>query len=308
MEAKVNFTLVGLFVLVLGATLIGGVLWLSSGKQYAKTYAVYRTYMHESVGGLNVNAPVKFHGVDVGFVRGIALDPGDVERVELTLAVQAGTPVKEDTVAILESQGLTGIAYVDLTGSHNASAPLRARPGESYPVIRSGPSLLARLDVSVTALLASVTRASDNFGALLNDDNRRALASSLADLGTVARTLAARSGTIDATLADASRTMSNAARFTADLPRLAERIERSADAFDRMSESLAQAGAAGTRTLEGTRGDVQQFTSEGLPEMRQLIAELRDVTSTLRRVSADLERNPALLVWGRPAGKRGPGE
>ena len=307
METKVNLVLVGIFVLVLGAALIGGVLWLSSGKYYGRSYATYRTYMSE-VSGLNPNAPVKYRGVDVGSVRSIALDPANVEQVQLTLAIETGTPVKEDTVAILQTQGLTGIAYVDLTSGRKDSPLLKAKPGEEYPVIKSGPSLLSRLDTAVTALLAGLTRATDNFNALLNDDNRRAIAKTLADLQLLSRTLAARSPAIDASLADTARTMKNTAQFTAELPQLLERIERSADRFDRMADSIARAGESGAQTFDSTRPDLQQFTSEGLPEVRELVGELRELTATLSRVSGELEHNPGMLVRGRASGRHGPGE
>ncbi|HEX8011515.1 MAG TPA: MlaD family protein [Casimicrobiaceae bacterium] len=308
MEAKVNFTLVGIFVLVLGAALIGGVLWLSSGKYYGKSYVLYQTYMSESVAGLNLNAPVKYHGVDVGFVRRIGLNPANVEEVELRLAILRGTPIKEDTVAILGTQGLTGIAYVELTGGSRDSPLLQARSGEQYPVIKSGPSLLTRLDRGVTTLLSDLTRATANFNALLSEDNRRAIAKTLADVQILSRTLAARSPAIDSGLANAARTMQNTARLTDELPRLVQRIERSADALDRMADAVARAGASATATLDSTRADVQEFTDEGLPEVLQLVAQLRDLTGTLRRVSGDLERNPSMLLYGRSPGKRGPGE
>ena len=88
MEEKLNFTLVGVFVLVLSAGLIGGVLWLSSGKSYRTQYDIYQTYTSDSVAGLNLNAPVRYRGVEVGRVRKIALAPGNVEQVQLTLAIK----------------------------------------------------------------------------------------------------------------------------------------------------------------------------------------------------------------------------
>ncbi len=308
MEAKFNFAVVGAFVLLLGTALIGGVLWLTSGRYYGKSYDTYLAYLTESVSGLNVNAPVKYRGVDVGFVRGIVLNPANVEEVQLTLSIQRDTPVKQDTVATLQTQGLTGIAYVELMGGRKESPPLVAKPGDSYPVIRSGPSLFARLDTSVTVLVEKATRALDNINAVLDEENRRAISQTLADLRVVSHTLAARSATVDAALADAGRTTANAARFTAELPALVQRIERSADAFDRMTQSLASAGTSAGQLVEGSRGEVAQFTGETLPEVRQLIAELREVTSTLRRTTSELERNPGTLVWGRQPAKRGPGE
>ncbi len=65
-------------------------------------------------------------------------------------------------------------------------------------------------------------------------------------------------------------------------------------------------GARGT--LDGTREDLREFTGATLPEVRELVAELRALTATLRRVADEAERNPSLLLRGRAPGKRGPGE
>jgi phospholipid/cholesterol/gamma-HCH transport system substrate-binding protein len=308
MEAKFSYAVVGFFVLVLGAALIGGVLWVSSGRYYGKSYVTYRTYMTDSVAGLNLNAPVKYHGVDVGLVRRIALNPANVEQVELTLAIERGTPVKEDTVAVTETQGLTGIAYVELAGGSKDAPLLVPRASDDVPVIRSGPSLLTRFETAIYGALAGLTRATDTFNALLSEENRRAIGETIADLRTVSRTLAKRSTSIDAGLANAERTMKNAAAFTGDLPRLVQRIERSAEALDRMADAIAKAGTTATTTLEGSRADLQRFTGEGLPEARALIGEMREITATLRRVTDELERNPDMLLRGRPVTKRGPGE
>lgn len=308
MDTKVNFAVVGVFVLVLGTALIGGVLWLTSAKYYGQSHDTFLCFVQESVAGLNPNAPVKYRGVDVGFVRRISLNPANVEEVQLTLAILRGTPVKEDTIAVLQTQGLTGIAYVELTAGRKDSPLLQARPGENYPVIRSGPSLMTRLDTAVTTLLANLTRATDTFNTLLNADNRRAVSATLADLETLSRTLAARAPAIDASLAATARTMDNAARFTAELPGLVKRVERSADSFDRMAEAVQQAGANATQTLDATRSDLQRFTVESLPEVRELVADLRNLTGALTRFGDELDRDPSVLFWGRPPAKRGPGE
>jgi len=247
MEEKVNLAVVGAFVLVLGTALIGAVLWLSSGVPYRTTHDTYLVYMKESVSGLNLNAPVRYRGVEVGRVRNIALAPGNVEQVQLTLAIASDTPVKADTIAVLQTQGLTGIAFVELTGGSRDSPPLKAKDGEDYPVINTGPSLMVRLDAS---------------------------------------------------LIDAAQTLKNTARLSEDLPKLVQRLHRSADIFDNMSNELARAGNSAST----------KFTTETLPEARQLMTELRELTASLRRVSDQLEKNPSSLLYGKPATKRGPGE
>jgi len=307
-ETKVNFTVVGLFVLALSVTGIGGVLWLSSGKSYRKAYDVYYAYMTESVSGLNRNAPIKYRGVDVGRVTRIELAPGDVERVLLALEIERGTPIKQDTVAVLRSQGLTGIAYVELTGSRRDSPPLAAQAGQDYPVIKTGPSLMVRLDNAITALLTNLNDASENFNALVDQDNRRAFKQTLADLQTVSRTLAARSAAIDAGLTGAARTMENTARLTADLPQLMERVERSAGTFEKMSAELARAGANANTAIDGARDEVRQFAGQTMPEIHLLVVELRELTGSVKRASEQLERDPSVLLFGRPARKKGPGE
>jgi len=312
MEAKVNFAVVGVFVLVLGAGLIAGVLWFSSGGAYRKAYDSYHTYMAESVSGLSLDASVRYRGVEVGRVRKMALVPANVELVQLTLDIERGTPVKQDTVAVLRVQGLTGIAYVELSGGGPDARALAAQPGEAYPVIRSAPSLMVRLDSAVSALLTNANRTSVSMNALMDEDNRRVFKQTLAELQVLSRTLAARSAAIDSALANAARTMDNVARISGDLPRLVERmsgdlprlVERmqaSADRFDRMSSDVAQAGT-------GVRADLRQATGEILPDVRLLASELREVTGSLRRFSEQLEQNPSMLLYGKTASKPGPGE
>jgi phospholipid/cholesterol/gamma-HCH transport system substrate-binding protein len=308
METRVNFAAVGAFVLLLGAALVGGVLWLSSEKSYRKAYDVYLVYMRESVSGLSPDAPVEYRGVRVGQVRRIALAPGNVEKVRLELNIERGTPIKQDTVAVLVTQGLTGIAHVELTAGSRDAAPLQAPPGEDHPVIPAGPSFMVRLDAALSTLIGNLTRTSENLNLLLDEGNRAALKRTFASLETVSGTLAARSAALDAGLTNAARTMHNTVRLSSEATELIARIRRSADAFDRMSGEGARAAAGAANAIEGARADLRRFTGETVPEARQLIAELQDLTASLRRFSDELERNPAMLVHGKPGAKPGPGE
>ena len=201
-----NLAIVGGFVLILGAALIAGVLWLASGGAFQTRYDPYLAIMDESVSGLNLNAPVKYNGVEVGKVRTIQLDTANPERVLLVFAIARGTPIKEDTVAVLKTQGLTGIAYVELSGGKPDSPPLLAKTGEQYPLIRTKPSLSARLENVLTSVLAKLDRTSSNIDAILSDENRIAFKNALADIAVLTRTFAARKDTIDAGIASAART------------------------------------------------------------------------------------------------------
>ncbi|MDD4928283.1 MAG: MlaD family protein [Gallionella sp.] len=304
MEEKVNFTIVGLFVLLLVAALIGGVLWLSSAKSYRTTYDTYQTYMNESVSGLNLNAPVRYRGVEIGRVQKIMLAPDNVEQVQLTLGIVRGTPIKVDTVALLQTHGLTGLTFIELTGGSRTSPELKKQGQNDYPVIKTGPSLMTRLDTSVTALLNNLNRTSASFNALLDDDNRQAFKHTLADVAILSRTLAGRQKSIDSGLGNAALALENTARLTEKFPQLTRQLQQSADAFDRMTDQLGRASVNTSATMESTR----VFTGETLPEIHQLVIELRDLTRSLRRVSAEMEQNPGMLIHGKAAAKQGPGE
>ena len=96
--------MVGLFVLILGTALVAVVLWLASGGAFKQRHNLFLAIMDESVSGLSANAPVKYNGVEVGKVRDIRLHSGDPERVDLLFAIERGTPIKQDTVAVLKTQ------------------------------------------------------------------------------------------------------------------------------------------------------------------------------------------------------------
>ena len=303
-----NYVWVGAFVLVLGSALIAGVLWLASGGAWQQKYDLYLAMEDESVAGLNLNAPVKFNGVDVGKVRSIQLDKQKPERVNLLLALEHGTPVKVDTVAVLRIQGLTGIAYVELNGGAHESPLLTATEGSPYPVIRTKPSLSARLENVLTSVLAKLDSTSTNINALLSEDNRKAVSSTLADIAVVARTIAARKDSIDTAIAQASRTFEQTARVSAQAGPVIERIGRSADAIEKMGQEVARTSAGAGKTVETVGADLQRFGSETMPELQRLMSELSVLSASLRRLTEQTERDPRGLLFGRQPALPGPGE
>lgn len=308
METKVNYTLVGAFVLILGAVLVAAILWLASGGALRKQYDFYLAIEDESVAGLNLNAPVKYNGVDVGKVRQIKLDPNNPERVNLLFAIERGTPIKEDTVAVLKTQGLTGIAYVELSGGADHAPLLRATGGSEYPVIRTKPSLSARLENVLTSVLAKLDSTSNNLNSLLNDENRAALKNGLADIASVAHTLAARKESINAGLIDAAVTFKRTGLAAAKLAPAIERVESSADAIGKMGDELARTSATAGKTINSVGSDINRFTAETLPQLERLLGELSVLTTSLRRLSEQTERNPSNLLLGHQPVPDGPGE
>jgi phospholipid/cholesterol/gamma-HCH transport system substrate-binding protein len=308
METKVNYPLVGAFVLILGAVLVDSILWLASGGSFQKHFDLYLAIVNESVAGLSLNAPIKYNGVDVGKVQQIALDSKTPERVNLIFAIERGTPIKEDTVAVLKTQGLTGIAYVELSDGTADSLPLRIKAGDRYPAILTKPSLSARLENVLTSVLAKLDSTSNNINALLSDENRAAFTSTLADIATVARTIAARKDDIDAGMRNAARTLENSSRASVQFGPVIDRIGRSAAAVEKMGNEVAKTSTSAGKTVNSIGADVKRFTAETLPELERLLGELSVLSASLRRLSEQTERNPASLLFGRKPVPDGPGE
>lgn len=308
METKVNYAVVGAFVLLLATALVAAALWLASGGAVKKKYDLYLAIEEESVAGLNLNAPVKYNGVDVGKVRQIQLDPGNPERVNLLFAIEHGTPIKEDTVAVLKTQGLTGIAYVELSGGADHAPLLQATAGNEYPVIRTKPSLSTRLENVLTNVLAKLDATSNNLNAMLGAENQAAFKNTLADLASVAHTFAARKESIDAGLIDAARLFAHAAQASVKLEPTLDRLGRAADAVENMGNEVTLTSASAGKTINSVGGDVGRFTAETLPELERLLRELSVLSTSLRRLSEQMERDPSALLFGQRPVPNGPGE
>ena len=317
-----NYALVGAFVLLLGGLLIAGLLWLAAGGALHKRHDLYLAIEEESVSGLNLNAPVKYYGVEVGKVRDIELDRSNPKRVRLLLAIERGTPIKQDTVAVLKTQGLTGIAYVELTGGTPESAVLTASATEPYPVIRTKESLSTRLENVLTSVLAKVDRTSANIDALLSDANRAAVSNALADVAALTKVLAARKDTIDAAVVSAGHALAGVDRLATQLAPAAQalgplmaRLGASADAVQALGQSasetsrqLGQVVLAAGADVHAASVDLQRFSADTLPEVQRLTGELSLMAGSLRRLSEQTERQPSSLLLGRTPRPPGPGE
>ena len=320
MEPKVNFVVVGAFVLVLATTVLGVILWLGKS-DYRGGFDRYYVYTRESVAGLSVDSTVKYRGVDVGRVKEVVLSPENPEEVRVTLTIVRGTPVKVDTQAILVTQGLTGLVTLNLTGGSKDAPLLEAEAGQTYPVIKSVPSLFGRLDGTLSQLLseqglsslmANLNGLVRNASSTVDEENRTALKQLLRDLSEVTKVLAARSGQVDRGVQSAAQAAEQASRMTEQLgkqvPALLDRISKSAAGLQQMTEELTRASRSVGDMVGVSRPGIERFSRQTLADAGLLVTELRQLTATLNRVAQHVERQPNVLVLGRSAQSKGPGE
>ena len=315
MEIRASYLVVGAAVLALLAGLAAFSVWLVRADVDQNT-ARYEIAFEGSVSGLPPGGQVLYRGIPVGRVAEIRIDPDNVENVLVAVDIERNTPIKEDTVATLEFQGLTGIAYVQLRGGTQASARLDP-DAEPSPRIASRRSALERVFDSTPELLAQAVALVGRLSLLLTDENLEAVAGILRNVETVTATLAARSDTIDTALAGAAE-MTGAVRDTStevrslasDLRQLTGRVDSqvagmSGDLVATLTELQGAAasltGAAGQ--LEQLLGQLEQpvddFAATGLYEFTQLVGETRLLVAALNRIAKEFERDPAGFLIGR---------
>ena len=291
METKANYVAVGAFVLICVIGLVVAIMWLA-GMQYAQEYSYYTANFKGPVTGLGKGTVTRFNGIEVGRIADLQFNPNDPQAVIVTLQVQPHLNIREDSIASIESQGLTGGTYVEISGGTVKSPLLTAKPGQKYPVIRTKQSGLLQLEQSAPEVVAKLNIAASRINDLLNDDNRRALAHVLANLDQTTSVIARRSGDIDAILKNTGEAAANLDKASAALQPTLDRVDQTASKFGKVAD------------------DADAFINgDGLAQLSDLIADMRRLTGNLNKFSDRLNREPTSLLFGdrrkgyEPSGK-----
>jgi len=320
MEIRASYLLVGAVVLVLVAGLAAFSVWLVNA-DIDRQVDPYRIAFAGSVTGLQQGSQVRYRGVPIGTVTGIRIDPERVERILVDVEIDRGTPVKQDTVASLEMQGITGIAFVQLNGGTQESALLEAEGAGGIPEIPSRRSTIERLFESTPELLVRALALVDRATLLLTDENLLALTKTLQNLETMTTSLAEHSAEFDVVWDEArgvaegvDSMVEELNALTGDLRQLSAKADARIDGVgDELSATLAdiqeaaetlRRASSGIETLAGdVREPLADFSATGLYELTQLVGETRQLVATLARISTEFERDPAGFFIG--SGARG---
>ena len=306
MESRPSYTVVGLFVLLLSAGAVFFALWMGQFSERKKQQREYYTYMFESVSGLPKDGSVKYMGVEIGKVSDIHIDSADPTHVRLTLRLPADFVVREGMYTQLKLAGVTGIAYVEISGGRAGAKPISVEKGK-VPVIPSRPSALSKLGDALPEVAVNMADSFKHLNAVLTDEtidhlNRIAahLDESTAHLTEVlSRRNVENLQTLLQNLADASRQLEKLYE-TSDAVKEAARqigeesnatlrsVKESADAFAQMSRDLDRRIARGEFDLRTTLEPTVMEARRLMQNTRSLIYELEEEISQLRQSPRDL--------------------
>jgi phospholipid/cholesterol/gamma-HCH transport system substrate-binding protein len=195
METRAPYILIGLFVLVIIGAVFGFVYWLHNVGGLGER-AYYRIRFEHSVSGMLVGAAVLFNGIRVGEVTNLRLDPENPNQVVATIGVAAGTPVRADTRAGIDFQGLTGVAVVSLSGGNPAAPPLLPVNGQP-PLIASDPLAWQNMTQAARTVLQRLDKV-----LVENEDNFK---SAIRNISTFAEALGRNAKRVDGILAGLER-------------------------------------------------------------------------------------------------------
>ncbi|KTD83086.1 MlaD family protein [Legionella waltersii] len=307
MESKTNYTIVGLIVLILTAGLLSAGLWLSVGLN-KKEYVFYTVYLRESAAGLSVESPVKYNGVQVGYVKAIKLNKFDPRQVEITLSIEKGTPITTSTSATLISQGITGVTYVGLSAGSSDLTPLQKMPGEPYAVIPAKPSLLNQLDMILKEVSENVSKVSTQAQRIFNEENAANLKKSIANIEQITEAFANNTKSIDSSLKNIDVFMVNLSKVSKDFPEVVKDFKTGVKKFESLADSMSTAGKSVTKTMDSGKTAMDKLSQQTIPPAVTLLQRLNLIAANLEKVSDEMRQNPSVVIRGTKPPKPGPGE
>ncbi|MFY9143631.1 MlaD family protein [Sulfuricurvum sp.] len=322
MESRVNYTVVGIFVLFLASSLIAFAFWLGKYNQDDGNYHRYRTFITESVSGLAPEAAVKFNGVDVGMVESIRINPRNSEEVELILKIKKETPIKTDSRTVLKFYGITGLAFIEIIGgSKNAS--LLSSDTNAIATIPASPSLITRLDESLSNVASKLSVTLDRADRLFSDQNVNNIAQSLEHLRSLTAQIDGYQQQVKQLLKQSRVLENNATESLIAMKEAAGSVKNSSENFNtliqtKMSSTLESLTATSReshtliRKIEDSidRGDynLQTIASPASSELGDLISQTRALTIEMESTLRSLRESPSDLLFKKSAPKPGPGE
>lgn len=307
MESKANYTIVGLIVLMLSAGLLSVSLWLSVGF-HKKEYAYYTVYLHEAASGLSEKAPVKYNGVQVGFVNKIKLSKNDPRQVEIVLSIEKGTPITTSTTATLISQGITGVSYLGLSAATSDLTPIQKMPGEPYPVIPAKPSLFNQLDTAIKEVSENVNKLTNQAQKVFSKENAEYLNKSLENIELITGVVADNGKQLNSSLKNMDVFLKNISKVSQDFPQIVKELKLGVKKFNTLADDLRITGEKVSNTMVAGKNTMDKISQETLPAASILLKRLNAISINLEKVSEEMRQNPSVIIRGTAAPKPGPGE
>ncbi|APL95825.1 hypothetical protein Sj15T_27670 [Sphingobium sp. TA15] len=313
METRSNHVLVGTVTLLLLAAIMIAAFWFSRLSQGDNME--YDIFFKQSVNGLAKGSSVNYSGVPSGQVEKIELWKRDPSFVKVRISVKEGTPVLQGTTATIAGVGFTGVSEIVLDGAVKGAPPIvcpaenpLASCPDGVPVIPTKPGALGELLNNAPQLLERLSTLTERLTELLNDKNQQSIAGILANVERISGSLADRSPEIAATLAEARIAVQRTGIAAEQIGKLAASTDAMVNDEGRpLLADLRKSIQSATRsidTLDKTIAEAQPgvraFSNQTMPEVNQLVRDLREMSRSFRGVAEKLDQQGAGSIVGSP--------
>lgn len=274
----------GIFITVAMTVLIIAVGTLSFDRIFDTKDIYYVAYEDVSVSGLDVGSQVKYLGLNVGNVRNIEIDPKDINRIIVTIAVDRGTPIKEDVRAEISTIGITGLKQIELRGGTIESDMLK--PG-GY--IQAGKSITEDITGRAEVITEKIELVLNNLLELSSPDNQNRIFSFVDESAETVRKVGEM---IDENRDRMNRTMTNLDTLVVELKLASSSARHTAQTLDRFLSS---------DTLHSVLSDMSGITATVADvDLSKLMKDLNDVLVSMNDILNHTEtlvmRNSGKLI------------
>jgi phospholipid/cholesterol/gamma-HCH transport system substrate-binding protein len=303
METRAKHLTVGLFVLVVLLAIAGFCLW-AANVQTKEDYTKFFIRFSGSVAQLRVDSSVLFGGIPVGRVIDVRIDPDNSELARVDIAVRNGTPIRKDSQASMELQGLAGGVALQITrGSRSAEL---LKPGEE---ILSATSPLEKLATKLPNLLDQASAVANRLNVMLSDDNQKAFTQAIQNLQQLTVSLNEATKNVPATVNAAQLAMQKLGNASDQFDKLGAQLQGTATSLQgnmqhttqdvsKAAQNFASTANQLTAMLEENRAPLKQFTGSALYQATQLVTDLRQLVASMTRIAQQIERDPARFLLG----------
>ena len=308
MENRVSYILIGLFVFILGFSTVGFVLWLGKYAQ-SENYNYYKVVTTQSVSGLNPKAPVKLQGVNVGEVKDIYINKDNSEEVIVLIKVEENTPIKEDTHALINLQGITGLSYIELEGSTHKSERLKTGEDEKdYGVIKTKDSIVERVDKTLTSIGNKTNRMLDKTDEVMSQKNLENFEKILENLVKVTASMNKTLEVLQSKESQIDEVLQKGKKFEIAIIKSADEVRKMAKNIGISSHetliSMQEASATTSRVmgtlddkLKEGKLDIDNIIRENLLPFQNDLNDLRTLIIESKELVAQLRDSPSDILF-----------
>lgn len=317
MYSKVNYTIVGIFVLLFGIGVFWFAFWLAKyGLQ--EDYYTYKIEMKESIAGLSEDANVKLHGVNVGHVSQIRINPKNVNVIDIYVEIAQNIPIKEDMFASTQMLGVTGLLSIEIHGGSNESKTLK--PTKTYiPIIKSKPSLISKLTASLGGMSEKLDSLLSQSQKLFSDHNIETFGNILTHVENVSQKGEKVEDRAIIALDEANITLQ---AFRTSMHNIDKEFKAAVRDFQHMQRDFASIKKVSIPTINKLMQTSKNFNRVTLKVEKSLdrgdynlkkilepvLVDVQILSKQLGTMTRQLSENPSELLFKSRKPRRGPGE